>query len=77
MDCDLHRYVDFPSYYVLIFTILPLPKTHHKKKKKNPATFFTACLRYFYKQCKSLSGMLCQQTVYELIALLQSLGHMP
>ena len=76
MDCDLHRYLNFPSYYVLIFTILPLPKPHHKKKKK-PATFFTTCLHYFYKQCKSLLGMLCWQTVYELIVLLQSLEHMP
>ena len=47
MDCELHRYLDFPSYYILIFTILCLPESHHTQQKKNPLYLFTACLCYY------------------------------
>jgi hypothetical protein len=59
MDCQLHRYLDFPSYYVLIFTILHLPQSQPpliKNKNKTPFYLFTACLRYYI----TINAKVCQ-----------------
>ena len=56
---------------------LPPRITPHPTKKKPPSTSLPLVFVTIYNQCKSLPGTLCRWTVYELIALLQSLGHMP